>query len=295
MKSKFALIEVKVEPKSGTDLGAYSVALTSYCDNDPNLTCRIDVDTGAATIGGMSDEHLDCMFGDLKMQGLDLEVSPPQICYRETIQRKAKIDYTHKKLLFGTGQFARVIMEVEPNERDKGNQFDNKAPESSIPRHFLQGIDKGLNSVMDAGVMINAPVVDIRITLIDGAFHDRDSSPLTFEIASRAALRSGLDSAGPLLLQPMMQIEVTTPDRYLGQLIGDLNRRTGIIVGTAQQDDNCVVEAIVPLANLLGYTHDLNLLSEGHGSFKMKYDHYAAVPAGSDGPENFPPALAMRA
>lgn len=294
MVAKFALLGVKIEPKAETDLAAFSAALSSLCDDNPNLTCHMDVGSGETMIGGKSEEHLDQMIGALKAKDLTFAINPPQICYRETIKRKARIDFTHKKLFGGAGQFARVILEVEPNERGAGNQFANNAPESSVPSRFLSGADKGLNSVLVAGVMINAPVVDIRITLVDGAFHDDDSSPLTFEIASRAALRSGLDSAGPVLLQPVMQVEITTPEQYVGSVIGDLIRRTGRIAGTSQQDDNCVVKAIVPLANLFGYARDLKTLSQGRGSFKMEYSHYDTVPGGIDDPENFPPAMAMR-
>ncbi len=255
----------------------------------------MDADGCEAHVGGTCTVNLDKLVRALNARGFDLEVSLPRICYRETIQKKSRIDYTHKKLFGGSGQFARVIFDIEPNQRDAGYQFANNALETSIPSFYLTGINKGLNSVLDAGILIGAPVVDIRITLVDGAFHDIDSSPLAFEIASRAALRGGLESADAVLLQPMMNVEISTPGRFSGVVIGDLNERYGVITDVAEQDDHFILTVVVPLANMLDYAHTLSLLTHGQGRFAMAYSHYAVVAGSGDNPENSPPAMAMRA
>jgi elongation factor G len=295
MAAKNSLIELKIEPKSKTDLAIFTAVLTALCHDDPNASCRIDTESGEVILGGKSDQHLDDIISAVIAKGIAVSVGAPQISYRETIQRKVIKDYSYKRVFGGHGHFARVILEVEPTERGAGYEFVNKAPESSIPRRYLSGIDKGLDSVLRAGILAGFPVVDIRITLLDGGFHESDSSVGAFEIAARAALREGLESAKSVMLRPIMKVEISAPEHFIGSVIHDMNRRIGKVVGTARQGDDCTVKATVPLSNMLGYSLSLKSMSQGHGRFTMDYSHYEVVRGGDDDPDNFPPAVGMRA
>jgi elongation factor G len=294
----FPLIELKIEPKSKTDMAMFTAVLMSLCHNDPNAFCSIDVGNGEVILGGKSEEHLDGVIGALIKQGIAVSIGAPQVAYRETITRKVTKDYSHKRMFGGQGQFARVVLEIEPRERGAGYEFENRASEEAIPRRYLSGVEKGLNSALSAGVIMGVPVVDIKIALIDGAYHQEDSSPLAFEVASRQALREALVKPGSILLQPMMRVEITVPEVFVGSIIGDLNNRVGTIVDTAQSGYNCIVSATVSLSNMLGYSNSLKSLSKGQGISTMSYSHYEAVHGfgGGDGePDNFPPAVGMRA
>ncbi len=202
----------------------------------------------------------------------------PQVAYREAITRKVTKDYTHKKQTGGTGQFARVILEIEPNEKGAGNAFESKIVGGTVPKEYIPGVEKGLNSVLSSGPLIGFPVVDMKVTLIDGAYHEVDSSAIAFEIATRAAMREAFDTAGAVLLEPMMKVEVTSPEEFVGSVIGDLNSRRGQIVGTSMRGNANIINALVPLANMFGYINNLRSMSQGRASYTMQFDHYAQVP-----------------
>ena len=202
------------------------------------------------------------------------------MAYREKLTRRVEQDYTHKKQTGGTGQFARVKIIFEPNEAGKGNVFESKVVGGSVPKEFVPGVEKGINSVMGSGILAGFPVVDTKATLIDGAFHDVDSSVLAFEIASRAAFREALQKGGSVLLEPIMKVEVVTPEDYTGSVIGDLNSRRGQIQGQDMRGNANVINAMVPLANMFGYVNQLRSFSQGRATFTMQFDHYEQVPAG---------------
>jgi elongation factor G len=274
------VIEMKIEPKTKADQEKMGVALHKLAAEDPSFRVSTDSESGETIIKGMGELHLDIKVDILKRtHKVEVAVGAPQVAYRETITRKVRKDYTHKKQTGGTGQFARVILEVEPNEKGKGYEFESKVVGGSVPKEYIPGVEKGLNSVMSSGVVIGFPVVDVKIALVDGAFHEVDSSAIAFEIASRAALREALTEAGSVLLEPMMKVEVTTPEEYLGGVIGDLNSRRGQIVGTTIRGNAQIVNAMVPLANMFGYINNLRSMSQGRASYTMQFDHYEQVPS----------------
>ena len=291
--SSFHLIELKVEPKSGADAGMLASALASLVRSDPNIFSNVDAESGETLIGGVSEIHLEGILEALISQGVAVNIGAPQVAYRETITRKITVDYTHKKLTGGTGQFARVILDVEPNERGAGYEFESKIVGGTVPKEYIPGVEEGLNSVLGAGILAGFPVVDIKIALTDGAYHEIDSSAITFEIASRMALREGLHKAGAILLQPIMNVEVTSPEDYLGGVIGDLNSRRGQIMGISARGNAQIINAMVPLANMFGYASQLSSLSKGRATFTMAYSHYQAITMPD--PDNFPPAIGLRA
>jgi elongation factor G len=227
----------------------------------------------------MGELHLDIKVDILKRtHKVEVAVGAPQVAYREAITRKVTKDYTHKKQTGGTGQFARVILEVEPNEKGAGNAFESKIVGGSVPKEYIPGVEKGLNSVLSSGPVIGFPVVDLKVTLIDGAYHEVDSSAIAFEIATRMAMREAFDQAGAVLLEPIMKVEVTSPEEFLGGVIGDLNSRRGQIVGTSMRGNANIINALVPLANMFGYINNLRSMSQGRASYTMQFDHYAQVP-----------------
>jgi len=273
------VIEMKVEPKTKADQEKMAVALYKLAAEDPSFRVSTDSESGETIIKGMGELHLDIKVDILKRtHKVEVAVGAPQVAYRETITRKQEIDYTHKKQTGGTGQFARVILEIEPNEKGKGYEFESKIVGGTVPKEFIPGVEKGLNSVLTAGVIAGFPVVDIKIALTDGAYHEVDSSAIAFEIASRQALREGLQKCGPILLEPIMKVEVTSPEDFLGGVIGDLNSRRGQIVGTSMRGNAQIVNAMVPLANMFGYINNLRSMSQGRASYTMQFDHYEQVP-----------------
>jgi len=209
---------------------------------------------------------------------VEANVGAPQVAYRETITKKAEIDYTHKKQTGGSGQFARIKLVFEPLEPGSGFIFESKVVGGSVPREYIPGVEKGLGSCCDSGVAAGYPVIDFKATLVDGAYHDVDSSVLAFEIAARAAFREGMPKAGPRLLEPIMKVEVVTPEEYTGDVIGDLNSRRGQITGMDQQANARVVAAMVPLAEMFGYVNTLRSMSQGRAQYTMHFDHYEQVP-----------------
>ncbi|MEO6606924.1 MAG: elongation factor G [Aestuariivirga sp.] len=273
------VIEMKVEPKTKVDQEKMAVALYKLAAEDPSFRVSTDSESGETIIKGMGELHLDIKVDILKRtHKVEVMVGAPQVAYREAITRKITKDYTHKKQTGGTGQYARVILEIEPAEKGAGNSFEAKIVGGSVPKEYIPGVEKGLNSVLSSGPLIGFPVVDLKVALIDGAYHDVDSSAIAFEIATRAAMREAFETAGPVLLEPIMKVEVTAPDEYLGGVIGDLNSRRGQIMGTSTRGNAQIVNAMVPLANMFGYINNLRSMSQGRASYTMQFDHYEQVP-----------------
>jgi elongation factor G len=273
------VIEMAIEPKTKGDQEKMAIALQKLTAEDPSFRVMTDQESGQTIIKGMGELHLDIKVDILKRSHkVDVNVGAPQVAYRETITRNAKVDYTHKKQSGGSGQFARVIIDVLPNAKGGGFVFESKVVGGSVPKEFIPGVEKGLNSVLTSGNLAGFPVVDIKVALIDGAYHEVDSSAIAFEIAGRMALREALNKAGSILLEPIMKVEVTTPEEYLGGVIGDLNSRRGHIAGTGSRGNAQIVTAMVPLANMFGYVNNLRSMSQGRASYTMQFDHYAEVP-----------------
>ena len=273
------VIEIAVEPKTKSDQEKMAVALYKLAAEDPSFRVSTDQESGQTILKGMGELHLDIKVDIMRRTyKVDVNVGAPQVAYRETITKRVEVDYTHKKQTGGTGQFARVKFVVEPNEVGKGFKFESKIIGGSVPKEYIPGVEKGLNSVIGSGVVAGFPVVDVKVELIDGAYHEVDSSALAFEIASRAAFREALQKAAPVLLEPIMKVEITTPEDYLGSVIGDVNSRRGQIQGTDTRGNAQIVNAFVPLANMFGYVNTLRSMSQGRASYSMQFDHYEQVP-----------------
>ncbi len=273
------VIEIAVEPKTKADQEKLGVALAKLASEDPSFTVSTDHESGQTILKGMGELHLDIKIDILKRTyKVEATIGAPQVAYRESISRKAEIDYTHKKQTGGTGQFARVKLVFEPGEPGSDFVFESAIVGGAVPKEYIPGVEKGLKSAKDNGLLAGFPVIDVKATLVDGAFHDVDSSVLAFEIASRAAFRELKEKGGPKLLEPIMAVEVVTPEEYLGSIIGDLNGRRGMIQGQDMRGNAVVVNAFVPLANMFGYVNTLRGMSQGRAQFTMQYDHYEAVP-----------------
>jgi elongation factor G len=274
------VIEIAIEPKTKADQEKLGIALAKLAAEDPSFRVSTDQESGQTILKGMGELHLDIKVDILRRTyKVDANIGAPQVAYRERLTKRVEIDHTHKKQTGGTGQFARVKIIFEPNEAGAGNVFESKIVGGSVPKEFIPGVDKGIASVMGAGILIGFPVVDVKATLIDGAFHDVDSSVLAFEIASRAAMREALQKGGSVLLEPIMKVEVVTPEEYTGSVIGDLNSRRGQIQGQDMRGNAVVINAMVPLANMFGYVNQLRSFTQGRANFTMSFDHYEQVPA----------------
>ena len=273
------VIEQAIEPKSKADQEKLGVALGKMVAEDPSFTVFTDPESGQTIMKGMGELHLDIKVDILRRTyKVDANIGAPQVAYRESLGRKADIDYTHKKQTGGTGQFARVMITFEPGEPGSGFVFESKIVGGAIPKEFIPGVEKGLESIKEGGLLAGFPLIDFKATLTDGKFHDVDSSVLAFEIAARAAFRELREKGGPKLLEPIMKVEVLSPDEYLGDVIGDLNSRRGQIQGSETRGNAQVVTAFVPLANMFGYIGNLRGMSQGRAQFTMQYDHYEEVP-----------------
>jgi elongation factor G len=273
------VIEVAVEPKTKGDQEKMGVALSRLAAEDPSFRVATDHESGQTIIKGMGELHLEIIVDRMKREfKVEANVGAPQVAYRETITRRADVDYTHKKQSGGSGQYARIKLVFEPLPPGSGYEFENEVVGGSVPKEYIPGVQKGLNSARDTGVLAGFPVIDFKIALVDGAYHDVDSSALAFEIAARAAFKEGLQKANPRLLEPVMRVEVVTPEEYMGDAIGDLNSRRGHITGMDQRGNARVVNAMVPLANMFGYVNTLRSMSQGRATFTMHFDHYEQVP-----------------
>ncbi|MEZ5933924.1 MAG: elongation factor G [Alphaproteobacteria bacterium] len=273
------VIEVSVEPKTKADQEKLSVALGKLAAEDPSFRVGTDPETAQTLIKGMGELHLEIIVDRLRREfKVDANVGPPQVAYRETVTGHSDIDYTHKKQTGGSGQFARIKLKFEPGERGTGFVFESKIVGGNVPKEYIPGVEKGLKSSMETGVLAGFPMVDMMVTLYDGAYHDVDSSVMAFEIAARAAFREGVGKAKPILLEPVMSVEVVTPEEYMGDIIGDLNSRRGNISGMEPRANAQVINAMVPLATMFGYVNTLRSLSQGRAQFTMTFDHYEPVP-----------------
>jgi len=273
------VIEIAIEPKSKADQEKLGVALAKLVAEDPSFRVSTDPESGQTIIKGMGELHLDIKVDILKRtHKVDANIGAPQVAYREKITRSVTKDYTHKKQTGGSGQFARVKIVAEPLEPGKGFEFENKVVGGSVPKEYVPGVEKGLESVLGSGVLAGFPVVDLKVTLVDGAYHEVDSSALAFEIAARAALREALHEGKSALLEPIMKVEVVTPEDYTGSVIGDLNSRRGQIQGQDMRGNANVITAMVPLANMFSYVNNLRSMSQGRATFTMQFDHYEQVP-----------------
>jgi elongation factor G len=274
------VIEIAIEPKSKADQEKLGVALQKLAAEDPSFRVSTDQESGQTILKGMGELHLDIKVDILKRTyKVDANIGQPQVAYRERLTKRAEIDYVHKKQTGGSGQFAKIKVVYEPNEPGKGNEFESKIIGGNVPKEYIPGVEKGIASVMGSGVLAGFPVVDLKATLIDGAYHDVDSSVLAFEIAARAATREALQKGGSVLLEPIMKVEVVTPEEYTGSVIGDLNSRRGHIQGQDVRGNANVINAMVPLANMFGYVNQLRSFSQGRAVFTMQFDHYEQVPA----------------
>jgi elongation factor G len=273
------VIEIAIEPKSKADQEKLGVALAKLVAEDPSFRVTTDQESGQTILKGMGELHLDIKVDILKRSyKVEANIGAPQVAYREKITKRVTVDYTHKKQTGGSGQFARVKIVAEPLPPAGGFVFENEIIGGTVPKEYIPGVEKGLESVLGSGVLAGFPVVDLKVTLIDGAYHDVDSSALAFEICARAALREALQKGSPVLLEPIMKVEVVTPEDYTGSVIGDLNSRRGQIQGQDMRGNANVVNAMVPLANMFGYVSNLRSMSQGRATFTMQFDHYEQVP-----------------
>ena len=273
------VIEIAVEPKTKGDQEKMSQGLARLAAEDPSFRVETDLESGQTIMKGMGELHLDILVDRLKREfKVEANIGAPQVAYRETISHEAEIDYTHKKQSGGSGQFARVKMVISPTEAGEGYSFESVIVGGSVPKEYIPGVEKGIQSVMDSGPLAGFPVIDFKVKLIDGAYHDVDSSVLAFEIAARAAMRDGLKKAGAKLLEPIMKVEVISPDEYTGNIIGDLTSRRGQVQGQENRGNAIAINAFVPLANMFGYINNLRSMSSGRAQFTMQFDHYEPVP-----------------
>ncbi len=273
------VIEIAIEPKSKADQEKLGVALAKLAAEDPSFTVSTDHESGQTILKGMGELHLDIKVDILKRTyKVEANIGQPQVAYRESLGKRAEIDYTHKKQTGGTGQFARIKVVFEPGEPGSGFQFESTIVGGAVPKEFIPGVIKGLESAKENGLLAGFPVIDVKATLIDGAYHDVDSSVLAFEIAARAAFRELREKGAPKLLEPVMKVEVVSPEDYVGSVIGDLNSRRGQIEGQEMRGNATVINALVPLANMFGYVNTLRGMSQGRAQFTMQYDHYEPVP-----------------
>jgi elongation factor G len=273
------VIEIAVEPKTKADQEKMGQALARLATEDPSFRVAVDHESGQTIIKGMGELHLEIIVDRMKREfKVEANIGAPQVAYRETISRKADVDYTHKKQTGGSGQYARVKITFEPLPPGSGYQFENDVTGGTVPKEYIPGVEKGLRGSLESGVLAGFPVIDFKASLYDGAYHDVDSSALAFEIAARAAFKEGMQKAGPKLLEPIMRVEVVTPRDYMGDVIGDLNSRRGRITGQDQRGNAEVINAMVPLANMFGYVNNLRSMSQGRAQYTMHFDHYEQVP-----------------
>ncbi len=274
------VIELSVEPKTKADQEKMGVALNRLAQEDPSFRVTTDHESGQTIIKGMGELHLDILVDRMKREfKVEANVGAPQVAYREYLAKPVDVDYTHKKQSGGSGQFGRVKLKVEPGERGQGFVFNDEIKGGNIPKEYIPAIEKGLREQAESGYLVGFPIIDFSVTLYDGAYHDVDSSAIAFEIAARGAMREVAQKSGIKLLEPIMKVEVVTPEDYLGDVIGDLNSRRGQIQGTDTRGNAQAVEAFVPLANMFGYVNELRSFTQGRAQYTMQFSHYDEVPA----------------
>jgi elongation factor G len=274
------VIQIAIEPKTKGDQEKMGVALNRLAAEDPSFRVKSDEESGQTIIAGMGELHLDILVDRMRREfGVEATVGAPQVAYRETITKSYEADYTHKKQSGGTGQFARVKILFEPNEQAEEFEFVSKVVGGNVPKEYIPGVEKGIGSVLTSGPLAGFPMLGVKATLLDGAYHDVDSSVLAFEIAARACFREAAPRAGAQLLEPIMKVEVVTPEDYVGDVIGDLNSRRGQIQGQETRGVAVVINSNVPLANMFKYVDNLRSMSQGRAQYSMVFDHYAPVPS----------------
>jgi elongation factor G len=274
------VIEIAIEPKSKADQEKLGVALAKLAAEDPSFRVSTDQESGQTILKGMGELHLDIKVDILKRTyKVDANIGAPQVAFREKITHRVDHGYTHKKQTGGSGQFAQIKIIAEPTLPGTPFEFENEIVGGAVPKEFIPGVEKGLESVLGSGVVAGFPVVDLKVTLIDGKYHDVDSSALAFEICARQCLKEALQMAKPVLLEPIMKVEVVTPEDYTGSVIGDLNSRRGQIQGQDMRGNANVINAMVPLMNMFGYVNNLRSMSQGRATFTMQFDHYSELPA----------------
>jgi elongation factor G len=273
------VIEIAVEPKTKGDQEKMSLGLQRLAAEDPSFRVETDIESGQTIMKGMGELHLDILVDRLRREfKVEANIGAPQVAYRETIGHEVEHTYTHKKQSGGSGQFAEVKMVISPTEPGEGYSFESRIVGGSIPKDYIPGVEKGIKSVMDSGPLAGFPVIDFKVALIDGKFHDVDSSVLAFEIAGRMAMREGMRKAGAKMLEPIMKVEVVTPENYTGGIIGDLTSRRGQVTGQEPRGNATAIACFVPLANMFGYINTLRSMSSGRAQFSMQFDHYDPVP-----------------
>jgi elongation factor G len=287
------LIELTIDARSQADQEELVSVLQRLAEQDASLGAVTDPETGQTVLGGETERQLELVIERLRREfGREFNVGAPQVAYRETLGRRSEVDYTHKKQSGGSGLFARVLLAFEPGLPGSGYRFESKIVAGSVPEEFIPGVEKGLEASRKSGVLAGFPVIDFKATLVDGDYHGVDSSVLAFEIAARAAFRDGLRKAQCKLLEPIMKVEVVTPEDYGRDCVDDLNRRRGQVQGTAMHGSTLAISALVPLANMFGYANSLRPMTDGRATYTMRFDRYAPIPYDDDLP---PSAIAVRA
>lgn len=291
------LIEIAIEPKTKIDQGKLAVALGELAAEDPTFEASTDRESGQIILRGASELHLDAKIARLKSDGIGINVGAPQVAFRERITRRVEHSYTHKRQSGGTGQFAAVTLRLEPNDPGGGNAFVSSMTAGAVPEKYIAGVQKGLESVLASGVVAGFPVVDVKVQLIDGKYHDVDSSVLAFEIATRACFREALQKAGSVLLEPIMKVKVMTPLDCAAAVNSDLRLRRAVVTEQDTRSDSVIVHAMAPLMNMFDYAVPLHQRTGGRATFIMQFDHYAEAPPNVTSPDDppFGPAVGMRA
>ena len=283
-----------IEPIFGADANRLLTAVGQLAGGHATLAFKA-AENGHVVLMGYDEEALEQKIGELRCtHKVEVTVGAPQVAYRETVAWSTEVDHTHKKQTGGSGQFARVKLRIEPNGHGAGNEFESKVIGGAVPKECIRGVEKGVQGVWDAGVLIGFPMMDTKVTLLDGAYHEMDSSALAFEIAAGVAMKEGAEKAGVKLLEPIMVVEVVTPGDFVGRVVGDLNSRRGHIGSRETRDTATVIRAHVPLADLFGYPSNLRSITNGLASHAVRFGRYAEAPR-SNGPDDFRPASAMRA
>jgi elongation factor G len=277
------VIQVAIEPKTKSDQEKLGIAIQKLAEEDPTFQVKQDDETGQTIIAGMGELHLEVLVNRMRSDyKVEANIGKPQVAYRETIRKTVdKLEYTHRKQTGGSGQFARVIIKLEPLQSTDGAlyEFDNKVSGGRIPREYIPSVDAGAQDAMQYGVLAGYPLVGLKVTLLDGAYHEVDSSEMAFKIAGSMAFKEAARRAGPVILEPMMAVEVTTPDDYMGDVIGDLNSRRGHIQQMDERSGSRIIKALVPLSEMFGYVGDLRSRTQGRANYTMQFDSYAEVPA----------------
>jgi elongation factor G len=274
------VMSIAIEPKTKADQERLGISLQKLATEDPSFRVRTDEETGQTIISGMGELHLEIIVDRLLREfKVEANVGKPQVAYKETVTKKAKAEGKYIRQTGGRGQYGHVYIELEPNETGKGFEFVNKVVGGSIPKEFIAPVEKGIKEATDTGIMAGYPVVDVKITLYDGSYHDVDSSEMAFKIAGSMAFKDAMRNANPILLEPIMSVEVVTPEQFMGDVIGNLNSRRGRILGMDSRGGFQVVDSNLPLANMFGYSTDLRSMTQGRASFTMQFSHYEQVPA----------------